>query len=174
MQVVGGLEQEIARSNFRLSITIQYTAVGKGQDWTSIREALKQWIVAETPQLPDGTHQIDSVASVPFRIHATKATRRPPGVFFARWEPDDNTLPARIREQFDRKIRKLEKYSASGNTTVLLVENDDIALMHRTKMLDAIRQAYPRGLPSAVNQVWFADTSVPGNPEFTDFSGLLA
>ena len=98
---------------------------------------------------------------------------RPPRLFFARYEPPDDTLPARIRTQFDRKAQKLAKYQSAGRITVLLVENADIALMNDQKMLEAIRRAYPIGLPIGVDELWYADTTIPDDIDFKDFSAML-
>lgn len=149
MRVTGGLEQELPiRPSFRLRITVEYGAVARGQDWTEIREALKNWITIEAPHLEDGRHVLDNIPGVPFRLHVTKASDRPPGIFFARYEPGDDTFPDRIREQFDRKAKKLAKYHFLGMITVLLIENNDIALMNESKMQNAIRMAYPAGPPA--------------------------
>ena len=58
-------------------------------------------------------------------------------------------------------------------TTILLIENDDIALMNEVKMLDAIRGAYPDGLPCGVDEIWFADTSIPKEPRFQNFTAEI-
>jgi hypothetical protein len=89
---------------------------------------------------------------------------------FARFEPDDTTLPDRIRVQCDRKAQKLVQYP--GKIKILLIENDDIALMNASKMLDAIRTAYPTGLPPGVDQIWYVDTAIPSPSEieFRDFT----
>lgn len=174
MRATGGLDQELpSKPPFRLKIILEYDAVSRGQNWAAIRQALKEWIINEAPHLADGRHILDTNPGVPFRLHVTKANDRRPGVFFGRWEPDDNTLPDRIREQFDRKARKLAKYHGPGTTTVLLVENDDLALMNEGKMLEAIRQAYSNGPPPGVDQIWYADTSIPSEIEFRDFTPQL-
>jgi hypothetical protein len=53
---------------------------------------------------------------------------------------------------------------------VLLIESEDIALMNDIKMLDAMRSAYPQGLPPGLNRVWYVDTSIPSEIEFRDFT----
>ncbi|MCZ6622819.1 MAG: hypothetical protein O7B35_01070 [Deltaproteobacteria bacterium] len=159
--VVSGLEDELSTSpSCRLRITLEYHAVSTGQDWLSIREALKIWITHEVPHLADGSH-------------VTNSSDRPHGLFFARYKPVDDTLPARIRTQFDRKAQKLAKYQNAGKTTVLLVENSDIALMNDQKMLEAIRRAYPDGLPVGVDELWYADTAILDNIDFNDFTAML-
>lgn len=174
MRAAGNLEQELASPPaFRLSITLEYDAVGVGQNWTAVRAALTNWITNEAPRLPEGRSLVENAPGIPFRLHVLKSSERRPGVFFARFEPDDDTLPARVRAAFDRKAEKLAKYQASGITTILLVENDDIALMNQGKMLEAIQTAFPAGLPSGVDEVWYADTSIRSALEFRDFTPQL-
>lgn len=173
-RVVSGLQAELSTSPAcHLRITLEYHAVRPGQDWLAIREALKIWITHEGSHLADGNHRIENIAGVPFRLRVTKANDRPPGLFFARYEPVDDTLSARIWTQFDRKARKLAKYQSVGKTTVLLVENADIALMNDEKMLEAIRYAYPDGLPLGVDELWYADTAMPDGIDFSDFTAML-
>jgi len=171
IQAVGGIEKELtALSPSRLNITVEYDAVVKGQDWAAIRRNLKDWIINESPRLDDGRIVLENVHGVPFRLRVRKASDRRPGIFFARFEPKDDTLPARIRKQFDRKAKKLKKYHGSDKTTILLIENDDIALMNEGKMLDSIQMAYTSGLPHGVDKIWYADTSIPNDIEFMDFT----
>jgi hypothetical protein len=174
MRATGNLEQELATTPpFRLNITLEYDAVTTGQNWTAIRAALKNWVANQAPNLADGRHAIESPPGIPFRLHVLKASDRKPGVLFGRFEPDDDTLPSRVKAAFDRKAEKLAKYQTPGVTTILLVENDDIALMNEWKMLDAIRTAFPAGPPPGVDQVWYADTSIKSAVEFRDFTPEL-
>ena len=111
---------------------------------------------------------------IPFRLHVTKASDRRRGLLFARYEPIDDALSDRIRTQLDRKAQKLAKYHVSGKTTVLLVEIGDLALMNTQKILDALRRAYPDGLPSCVDRLWYADTANPDDISFEDFTKMLS
>ena len=149
-----------ASFRFRLRVTLEYGVVTKKQDWKAIREALKSWIINEAPCLVDGRHVLNDVPGIPFKLDVKKETDSPPGLFFARFTPDDNTLPNRIKKQFDRKAKKLAKYQGLGKTTVLLIESYDIALMNPSIMLTGIREAYPNGPPSGVDKIWYADTSI--------------
>jgi hypothetical protein len=145
MQAAGNLEAELRREGHapacRLAITLEYDAIGKGQNFSAIRAALKSWIVNDAPGLPDGG-SIENIAGVPFPVRVMKAA-------------------------------KLAKHQCTGATTILLVENDDLALMNDWTMLEAIREAFPNGPPSGVDRVWYADTAIPKNLEFKDFT-LLA
>ena len=170
-RAVGGLESELERElSFRLTVTIEYDAVGNGQDWPEIRAALKTWVANEAPHLAEGVSLVENPRGVPFRLHVAKASERRPGVLFARYQPEDETLPARVKATFDRKAAKLAKYQEPGVMTVLLVESDDIALMNELKMIEAIRAAFPHSPPAGVDRVWYADTSIPSALEFRDFT----
>jgi hypothetical protein len=154
MQAAGGLEDELDHKPlFRLSVTIEYDAVRKGQNWRAIRAELKTWLTKKAPELADGKSVVENVPGIPFRLHVVKASDRRPGVFFARYEPEDETLSERVKVIFERKAGKLVKYQASGIETVLLVENGDIALMNEYKMINAIRAAFPAGLPAGIDRV---------------------
>jgi len=66
MRTVGGIEQDLhGRLAFRLNITLEYTALTKGQDWAAIRERLKWWITNEAPRLVDGRHVLDGTPRRP-------------------------------------------------------------------------------------------------------------
>lgn len=170
MQVVGGLKNETNFIPFRLRIIIEYGAVAKGQKWAAIRESLKTWIISDAYNLLDGRHLVDNVPGIPFRMHVMKQSNRPAGLFFGWLEPHDDTLPIRVRNLLDRKADKLAKYHKPGTTTVLLIESDDIALMNEFRMLEAIQEPYPEGLPGGVDEIWYADTSIPTEIEFHNFT----
>jgi len=173
MRAAGGLESEIPTPSFRLSVTIEYDAVGRGQNWREIREALKTWVAEEAPHLPDGMSVLANLPGIPFQLHVVKSGARRPGIFFARFEPSDESLSARVRQALDRKAAKLAPYRAPGVITILLVESADIALMNEGKMLEAIQVAYPRGLPLGVDQLWYVDSSMASALEFRDFTPEL-
>lgn len=171
MRAAGEIEQELPEIPlFRLNITFEYGAVTKGQDWAAIRQHLKNWITNESPHLTDGHHILDGIHGVPFRLHIKKAGDHRPGIFIARFEPEDETLPDRIRKLLDRKASKLAKYHGPKNTTVLLIENEDIALMNEARMLEVIRETYPRVPPHGVDEIWYVDTSIPSEIKFRNFT----
>ena len=174
-QAVGGFAKELrGEIPFYLSVTVAWSAVRKGQDWSAIRAAMKDWILTEAPGLPDGHHVIagDASLGVPFGLHVTKASDRRPGVYFGGTAPEDDTLATRLRKQLDKKAAKLAKYRPT-KTTVLLVEGNDI-LMYRALLLTGIQTAYSGRLPTGVDQVWYADTTVRcAKPVFMDLTPEL-
>ena len=175
LQVVGGLEDELTdHVDFHLSIILQYDAIQRGQDWAALRADLRGWVLEYASCLSYGSYELDLPINPSLPVRVIKCEEGPRGVYFPRFEPPhERTLPERIKRVLDRKGAKLEKYQGPGATTILLVENDDIALMNDGKMLDAMRKAYPNGLPPGTDQLWFADTSIPTNPHFRNFTAYV-
>lgn len=172
LQVIGGLEKELSSfKDFNFKIIFEFNAIKKGQDWKSIRADLKKWILENAATLPFGSYKLDlpTTARVdpPIKMHINKNRRSHRG--FARFGPEDNTLSERVKQILDRKAAKLEQYQKRGFTTLLLVENGDIALMCEQDMLLAIHESYSGNLPHGVDQVWFADTSIRNHWQFVAF-----
>ncbi len=171
MRGAGDLEAELrGKLLYRLSITLPYEGIEKGQSWSQIKASLKSWILSRSGSLPDGRHDLTGISGVPFDFQALKSSDRRPGLFFSRSFPSDDSLPQRIRELFERKARKLEPYGRGGETTILLAESDDIALMNQFLLVDAIRQAFAGSLPAGVSEIWYADTAIPKDLEFHDIT----
>ncbi len=174
LRVVKGLDQVIKNHvDCGLTIKLEFLAIGRGMDWNGIRNDIRNWIVNDAPTLGNGNHKIDLPTSTPIEypiaMHVWKEPE-PHIVGFARFEPEDDTLPSRIRKLLDKKAKKLRRYQESSFKTIILFENDDIALMNESKILDAVREAYPDGLPQGVDEIWFADTAIPDKPHFYDFT----
>ena len=177
LRVVGGLDRVIASSvDCGFTITLRYDAIAKGMNWNSVRADLRRWIQGNAAALSHGSHTIILPTSVPVEppILMCVWKGQPRCTGFARFEPWDDTLATRTKKLLDRKAGKLIKYNEPDITTVLVVENDDIALMDKLTMLGAIQGAYPDGLPHGVDEIWFADTSIPDKPQFHDFTTLIA
>ncbi|MXV75553.1 hypothetical protein F4Z99_14935 [Candidatus Poribacteria bacterium] len=174
IQVIKDLEQELQNQiSFRLSIIFPYDAVTKGQDWMTIYGKLKNWILEKAPYLECGRHVLDNIPDIPFQLTMFKEHDLAPAVRFSRFPPENDYLSDRIRKLLDRKAEKLKKHQKLGKTTVLLIENDDIALMdiQGRKILNAIREAYPFGLPIGVDKIWYVDTAeLPDKIRFQDFT----
>ena len=171
VQVVKALEDEFrCRLPFRLVLTFPYEGIQTGHDWSRITAALRKWVLDEAPKLPIGSHTIKAVPEIPFEFHSAKRSSSRTGLLFGRFAPNDHTLPDRLREQLDRKAKKLSPYKGNNKTTILLVESDDVALMNDGIMWDGLRSAYPDGLPQGLDQIWFADTSIPEEILFTDIT----
>src|SRR5258708_6312705 len=153
----------------RLRITVPYELVTVGGDWKSYLMTLAQWAVLTSPSLDDGPYQIDIPGSG-LSCRASKDSTGTPAVVLYRPAPDDDTLPARVGDQIARKMKKLGRYNADGNTTVLILETQDIALMNQYKMLEAVREAVGRKMPEGLDQIWYAEA---GGYVFFDFTQAI-
>lgn len=176
-RVIDGLDRVITDCvDCGFTITLEYDAIRKGMDWNCIRDDLERWILDNAPLLSYGSFEIVLPTSAPVDkpIVMSIWKGRSRRIGFARFAPLDDTLRMRAKNMLDRKTMKLTKYRAPGTTTILLVENDDIALMDELKMLDAIREVCPDGFPRGVDEIWFADTSIPDEPRFRDFTTEIA
>ena len=177
MRAVEGLDRVIADSvESGFFITLEYDAIAKGKDWKRIRADLKKWIVENAADLGYGLHKIPlpTLPDVdpPILMYVSKGQSGATG--FRRTVPCDSTLSRRLRGLLDRKAMKLKRYRTPDTTTILLVENDDIALMNELKMLGAIKEAYPHGPPQGVDELWLADTSIPKKPKFRNITTVIS
>jgi hypothetical protein len=159
---------------YHLLIIFPHDGISKGQDCPKIRRFVESWVLNESPTLPNGLRPVE-IPGLPFRCYVEKDDDvvRVPGLFVGRTTPDDDSLSKRLSAQILRKADKLARYRKLGKITVLLVESDDVALMSRWKMLDALKKALPKGLPAQVNRIWFADTSIKLDPRFVEFTSEL-
>lgn len=177
LRVVGGLDPLLKKHvGCGFTVTLEYDAIGKGMDWSRARASLQKWIEEEAPLLQDGSHKVVLPASDPTEVPIVMHIRRGSvarATGFSRCEPKDDSLARRIRETVDRKVEKLSKYHGGAFTTVLLIENYDIALMNKVKMLEGVQEAYPDKCPQGVDEIWYADTSIPDKPQFYDFTRRL-
>ncbi|MFN8579372.1 MAG: hypothetical protein U0163_00135 [Gemmatimonadaceae bacterium] len=160
------------RLPFRLRLIFPYDGIVAGQDWDAIRMAIETWVSEVVPTLADGVYTT-RVAGVPFDVSATKVSDRPPGLFCMRLAPPDDDLAGRCGVILNRKAGKLKAYKAQGKTTVILLESRDMALMNVHKLAEAVRGAFPSGLPGGVDELWHADASVPAVMEFWNLGEMI-
>ena len=163
-KVTEGLEEEVAdQLSFHLSITFDYGAVNKNyinitekRGLGEIQQVFKNRIGEVNLSLADGCRVLNGVPDSPFQFDVIEGNELPNDILFAFINPEDSTLPERIKELIDRRAKKLAKDQSNRKTTVLLIEINDPALMN-DRILGAIRKAYPEELPSGINQIWYGE-----------------
>jgi hypothetical protein len=168
MEAIGFLEEELkGLINCRLRVTIPFGSVPTGIPWNGVRDRLRSWILHDVPRLPynDIVHSI-RIEGVPFPLTVQKSTSLTHGLFLARSVIEDTDFPQRIQSQIDRKALKLAKYRDSCDLLILLIENDDIANMNRGIMINAVKAAYCQYLPSGLDRIWYADSSISESTQF--------
>jgi hypothetical protein len=160
LESIGALERELhGQLPFHLRVTVKWGAINKGQNYQSTKEAVRRWILGSSPTLPFGQHVIEGIPGVPFALHVWKDEQLGPGLFVGRFSIEDETLSMRIRTLAERKASKLAKERWGCYTRILLIENNDIALMNNVILVGAWTKAFPNGNPQSVDEVWYADTS---------------
>jgi hypothetical protein len=172
-QLIDDLEATVVTQQ-PMQVLLHYDAVQTGQDWPAIRRALKHWLESEAQRLPEKLSRGQIVPGVPFTVDVLKRDfwKWPRRIYVGRYVPEDATLAARLKELCDRKVEKLSRWASPSTTTVLLLENDDIALMNEIKLVDAVLAAYPDGRPASVDEFWYVSTA--GQPQLLLFHDLTA
>ena len=171
MESIGSLEQEFKdKLPFRLSLIFPYTGVRRGRDWQELKTAVQHWIMTKSEKLSEGSHIISNIPGIPFEFRARKKCSGKAGLLFSRFAPDIPDFSSRLKNHLASKIKKLTPYKGKGKTTLLLVESEDIAFIDEAVMYDSLSKAYPEGLPSGVDQVWFAHTSIPEDVLFFEMN----
>ena len=163
MKAIGGLEEELqGQIDCHLRLIIPFGSVPTGMSWDGIQEQLRRWILHDVPHLAyDKVHQNIEIEGVPFLLTAQKSDSGTNGLFLARSVIEATSFPQRLQSLIDRKALKLAQYRDSCNLLILLIENADIANMSRGKMMKAVETSYPQSLPSGLDRVWYADSSIP-------------
>ena len=171
MQVVGGLEEEInPQLGYYLKVILPWDAIATGQDWQRIRHELRSWIINLSPDLGDGVHKIKDIPGIPFEFTVIRDRSFRRRLIFARFSPEDDSLPSRVLSLMKRKIKKLKCYKEAHYITILIVESDDIALMNDLVLLEAIQKGFPDGIDDELDELWYADTSIPEELLFKNFT----
>jgi hypothetical protein len=172
-KVIRELEHDLAGTlGYALTITWDWAAVRKGQNWAATHDALRSWIVSGEPRkFADGRHSDVEVPGVPFTLDIhRRGLDWFDGVRFARYDPKDGTLGPRLMDQLTgrhEKLPVLARYRADGKTTVLLLESRDIALMDPVLMVQALETAFPAPPPD-LDQIWFMHYRAPGTVNVHD------
>ena len=168
------------RINSRLTIHIPYEfdKYIEPKNLSAIQKAFEDFVVQNSRDWNDGgPHKFEDVQGVPFNFQVFKDSDLPSGVRFQRILPPNVDFSDRLFKQLESKRGKLVEYRKFGLTTVLLVESKDIALVdvNGQKVLNAIREAYPSGMPLGLDQMWYVDTvgDLPGGIFFREFTSFL-
>lgn len=173
-KVLRSLEDELQyRLPYRLEIRLPVEGPQLTRDWWDIRESIRSWVVASSPDLPDGMHSVRGAPGIPFDFRAAKKSDSDePILYFRRASSRRDTFARRLFRHLQPRIDKLAPYKAQGYTTVLMVECCDPA-MTRRKMMGSLRCAYNCQLPSGVDLLWYVDTKDPEEPDFHGFTTAI-
>lgn len=170
--VIDGLEPELSNQiGCYLLVRFPYEPLTRRIDYEKTRKALRNWIRGEWLALPEGHVNVRNVPDVPFAFDVLKESGTAPALHFVRNKPEDHSLPTRLRDLLGRKAGKLHRYRRVQLTTVLLVENDNIALMGYGRFAETYANAFGSSPPAGVDLVWYVDTHPGTGPDYFLVSG---
>ncbi len=156
----------------RIRIYLPAEAISRGKDWSALRTALTVWIARDAAAFPDGRSEA-SVPGVNLSVRVWRNSKGPPTLVFWLEAIDLPPLEQRVRELVLRKAKKLAPHGSAGRTRALLLESVDGVNMSADRMLEVVRSAFG-GVPDGIDQLWFVDSGFNLEPEFIDFTPLLA
>jgi len=148
----------------RIRLTVDFYSVPNKTSWQKLQQTLKKWLQEKIPILPYGAAYHD-IPGIPFRVHINKRASKKPNFQVGRFIPLDKSLIDRMAALIAEKSQKLVPYKKDGFKTILLIENEDIALM-RVELMDSSVKAAMKKLQITLDEIWYADTSIPNNLEF--------
>lgn len=162
MKVFGETERELnGKLPDRVRLTVPFYAIPTGVHWSVLKQTLKNWLLEKIPTLPYGhAYQEYDVLGLPFKINIQKKPSKKPSFRVARFPPKDINLSERLGDAINKKVKKLISYKDKGYQTILLIENSDIALMNLGLMEESVNAVFIKNLPSGLDEIWYADTSV--------------
>lgn len=158
------IEELRPRVDSRLEINLPREAIGFRD---SLVPELRDWVLANEPGLDDGVLEATLVRSG-IGIRVSKSSGRKRGVHLTWWIPGQNRKA--LTRQLQKKISKLARYREKGKTTILLVESDDLQSMNSVLMEELVQGAVGPELAVHVDELWYADTSIPGSLEFEELA----
>lgn len=168
LEVLGNLEDELrGQIPLHLVVAIDFGAVPTGVEWRAIRHMLGGWLLTNLATFSH-EHTEYRIPGIPFLVEVWTRTGGPPGLFTARRQPAKDDFSTRLRPLLSEKVSKLESYRKKGYFTILLVESSDIALMSRGKLAAAIDAAYSSETLTCPDSIWYADTDISGDLEFSE------
>ncbi len=174
MKVAGDLEAELnAGMKFRLRINFDYDSIQAGQDWKKMNNAIREWIINESPLISEGS-QIINISEVPFELRIDKVFDEPSALIFSRsFNKGKETLESSVGPLIERKAQKLVPYTQKGMVGILLVQTEDIAFMNKVRFAEAIMASFPIKIPDGVDQIWYADATIRPYVSFYDITALI-
>src|ERR1051326_6314292 len=170
MKVIGELEDELKNAfTCRTTFIVPTFAIQPGTDWRLIKTALRQWLLDNVPNLPEGRSK-HNIEGVPFEVTVDiDRDKRQRSLFFVmRWEPPnlDNydqlteSIAAALTDKNDqlRTYRTVTTYRELEVKKILILESQDIALASPATLYKAFLKARDRVVSNNIDQVWVANT----------------
>lgn len=162
-QYYGELETDLKHFfDFYIALSLPVFAFQKGTKWASVRDLIREWLILNAINLPDGFSLIQ-IDGVPFRISIYKEKDRERLFSVARRAPSDADVEVEsilsIAGALKNKNSQMQKYRESGSHNVLILESPDIALISHISLYKAFLQAITLDSCPNIDEVWLARTN---------------
>jgi hypothetical protein len=140
----------------------------KRNKWGAIQEVLVDWIKATAPRLSEPqagrfTSHRDQPTGVPFPLTLQRVSRMSDKISFMRFAPSDLEIrrELRIKKAANDKLPKLAVCKRAGMTTVLVLEDDDIALSNEALIAPLLLKALDQSKHEVPDLIYLIDTAGP-------------
>jgi len=144
-----------------VTIIVPIKAVRFQEDQEKTSRVLKKLLEDEIPSLPYGISEVKS-SSLSFDIKVIKDKSDKKLIGFARPAPENLRLEERLRETIEAKTGKFKRNNYHKETKILLIENNDIALVSQVDFREAWDVISRKGIKNYSDQIWYVDSSIPG------------
>ncbi len=161
-RVMGAMETRVDKVADWVEVAIDVGAVPIGYDWSELSCRLEEQLLTGLCSLPFDTTVPVQIASVPFVVWVRREHGRGNGRIVVM-----RRVPAQLEEQRCAVIKRaiagkremLRQYKVEDYQTVLLLENQDVALTDRHLICDAFKKVFPGKLwADAIDDVYLIET----------------
>jgi len=144
----------------RVTVIVPIKAVRFKNDQNTIRKDLKEFLEGVIPDLPYGVVSEVKSSNLDFDIKVRKDKSDKKLIGFARPAPESLRLEERLREAIEAKTKKFKRNNYHKETKILLIENNDIALVSPVDFRLAWDTISGQGIKNYSDQIWYVDSSI--------------
>lgn len=148
------------RFDGRVTIVVPIKAVRFQKDQEKTSKILKKLLEDEIPNLPYGISEVKS-SNLSFDIKVVKDKSDKKLIVFARPAPENLRLEERLKKAIETKTQKFQRNNYQDRTKILLIENNDIALVSSVDFRVAWDTVFRKGIKNYSDQIWYVDSSIP-------------
>lgn len=162
--IKAGLQDAIPVGRYRLTIKALTSTQLSYKEHRKIRDKIKAWVMEKAPLLIPTDRKAASVTEnpkgVPFEITLTRGVSNTPGVYIARYVPEDLEVLRlqRMKTALSEKCPKLSKAKMKADRSVLLLESNDVALGNVDEIWNALDKALRSRVDDHPDEIYLIET----------------
>lgn len=168
--VIERLDQELTASDndaFKLVFDVLALAGRRRGEWAALQTRLVEWTKATAPTLDEPdlgrfTSYSGKPAGLPFAVTLQRVKRLTSKVSYMRYEPEDLEAKrgVRVKKALSDKLPKLATYKRDGMSSVLVLEDDDIAISNEALIGAAVAEGLRESQFPAPDAIYLVETAV--------------